>query len=178
MINLIIVRHGKTDWNNQHRLQGATNIPLNEAGENDAKNLSSEIGKMHIDVCLCSPLDRAHKTAQILAGDLPIVINDNLIERTFGEFEGVVVDDNLIHTMWNYDLNYGEKGVESIRECLKRAEQILSKIQQEYNNKTVLIVTHASLIKALHFNLIGYDKNTNFLSFHPRNTTIYKYILE
>lgn len=177
MINIIIVRHGKTDWNNAHRLQGATDIPLNELGENDARSLAKEIQNMQIDVCFCSPLIRAHKTAQILAEHLPIVVDDCLIERAFGEFEGNVVNDHLIHAMWNYDLNYGERGVEPIRDCLKRANNFLNSIKEKYDNRTVLIVTHASLIKALHFNLMGYDEHTNFLSFHPRNTTIYKYVL-
>ncbi len=177
VINLLIVRHGKTDWNNEHLLQGATDIPLNKSGEDDARFLAKEIQQMNIDVCFCSPLIRAHKTAQILAEHLPIIVDDCLVERAFGEFEGTKVNDELIHTMWNYQLNYGEKGVESVRDCLKRASNFLNAIKDKYDNKTVLIVTHASMIKAFHFNLIGYNEHTNFLSFHPRNTTAYKYVL-
>lgn len=178
MINLLIVRHGATNWNKEHRLQGVTDIPLSELGKNDAKFLADEIGKMNIDVCLCSPLKRAHQTAQILAGNCVPIVDDGLVERAFGIFEGRVVDDNLVHTMWDYNLNYGENGVEPIKDCLKRAENFLNKIKEQYDNKTVLLVTHGSLIKAFHFNLIGYDNFTDFLSFYPKNTTIYKYALD
>ena len=61
---------------------------------------------------------------------------------------------------------------------MERAKQFINKIKNNYPNKNILIVSHAGLIKALHFNLIGYDENTDFLSFVPKNTTIYEYILK
>ncbi|MBQ1812741.1 MAG: histidine phosphatase family protein [Bacilli bacterium] len=61
---------------------------------------------------------------------------------------------------------------------MERAKQFINKIKNNYPNKNILIVSHAGLIKALHFNLIGYGENTDFLSFVPKNTTIYEYILK
>lgn len=176
MINIIIVRHGKTDWNEKQLMQGKTDIPLNNDGINDAKVLASIIKDKKIDLCFCSPLIRAQQTAKILMDESKIIIDDSLVERDFGELEGKKIVFDHIEEYWDYKLNYKGQGIESIQDCLKRAKRFLDKIKT-YNNKTILIVSHGAFIKALHFNLIGYDKNTDFLSFNPKNTTIYEYTL-
>ena len=62
---LYIMRHGKTDWNALHKLQGRTDIPLNEEGRLMALKAHEEYKSWNIDVCYCSPLIRAVETAQI-----------------------------------------------------------------------------------------------------------------
>ena len=61
---------------------------------------------------------------------------------------------------------------------LLRANIFLEKIKENYNGKTILIVSHGAFIKCLHFAINGFDKNTDFLSFNPKNTTIYEYVIE
>ncbi|MBQ1538156.1 MAG: histidine phosphatase family protein, partial [Ruminococcus sp.] len=63
---LYIMRHGKTDWNSQHKLQGRTDVPLNEEGRKMAQRAAEEYRGVHFDVCYCSPLSRARETAEIL----------------------------------------------------------------------------------------------------------------
>lgn len=72
-------------------------------------------------------------------------------------------------------LNDTEGNIESIRDCLNRAKKFLDDIKVSYPNKTILIVSHGSFIKALHYNIVGYDENTDFLSFRPENATLYCY---
>ena len=60
---LYIMRHGKTDWNIQHKLQGRTDIPLNEEGRQMAKQAREDYLNIPIDICYCSPLIRARETA-------------------------------------------------------------------------------------------------------------------
>lgn len=60
---LYIMRHGKTDWNALHKLQGRTDIPLNEEGRLMALKAHEEYKSWNIDVCYCSPLIRAVETA-------------------------------------------------------------------------------------------------------------------
>lgn len=178
MINLIIVRHGKTDWNEKQLLQGRSDIPLNEIGFLDARALAKQLDENTIDLCICSPLTRAKQTADLLIKNTQIILDDLLVERNFGELEGKKFDLNKVYYFWDYNLNYCEKGVESLQCSLKRAGEFLKKIKQKYNNKTILIVSHGAFIKALHFNLIGYDENTDFLSFDPQNTHPYYYTLK
>lgn len=176
MNKLYVVRHGKTDWNNLGILQGLTDIPLNEQGINEAKQLANNINLNNIDICICSPLKRTKQTADILVNKkVEILYDDLIIERNFGDYEGKKVDYDLIATHWDYKKNDSNHSIESIRECLDRAKKFLNKINKKYNNKNILIVSHGSFIKALHFAVLGYNENTDFLSFNARNTTLYEY---
>lgn len=179
MNKIYIVRHGKTDWNDQELLQGTTDIKLNEEGIKQAEKLASQIDYSDIDICLCSPLKRTRQTAEILVGNQVKIIYDSmLIERCFGTYEGKPIDFDLTEKQWDYKLNDDSHNIESLHNCLKRAKDFLDKIKKEYPNKTLLIVSHGSFIKALHFNLIGYDENTDFLSFNPQNCVIYEYVID
>lgn len=176
MNKLYIVRHGKTDWNVKGLLQGSADIELNEEGISQAKELSKEINLDEIDICICSPLKRTKQTANLLVGDkVKIVYDDLIVERGFGDLEGKKIIFDLIAPQWDYKLNDSSHNIESIRDCLERANSFLNKIKEEYPNKTILIVSHGSFMKALHFNLVGYNEDTDFLSFNPKNTTLYEY---
>ena len=90
---LYVVRHGKTAWNLEHRCQGISDIPLIEEGREKAKELSSLVKTLDIDVVISSPLKRALETAKLLTNnEMPINIDDRLIERDWGMNEGMVVD--------------------------------------------------------------------------------------
>lgn len=176
MIKLYIVRHGKTNWNKEHIIQGLTDIPLNEEGIKDANILKNNINKLNIDICFSSPLKRAVETANIIYNK-DIVIDDLLIERAFGNYEGTKPSDNFFDKYWNYQLDSSDNNVESIKKCLERANVFLNKLKKEYDNKTILIVSHGGFIKALYYNIIGYSENTDFNSFYVKNTEINEFDL-
>lgn len=176
MSKLYIVRHGKTSWNEKGLLQGSTDIELNPDGIKEAKELALKLDLSKIDICISSPLKRARQTAKILVGNkLKIIYDDLLKERGFGNYEGKKINYDLIGKQWDYLLNDSSNGIESIKDCLDRAKIFLDKIKKEYPNKNILIVSHGGFIKALHFNLIGYGENTDFLTFNPKNATLYEY---
>lgn len=179
MNKLYIIRHGQTNWNTKKILQGKTDIELNEEGRKQAKELSTKIDLSKIDICICSPLKRTTETAKLIVGSkIPIIKDELLIERGFGDYEGQIINFDLIEKLWDFKLNYSKKNIEPLQDCLNRSKQFLEKINQTYQNKTILIVSHGSLIKTLHFNLIGYDENTDFLSFNPKNAVVYEYETE
>lgn len=179
MSKLYIVRHGQTDWNVKKLLQGATDIELNEEGIKQAKELSKKLDLDKIDICFCSPLKRTRQTANILLGDkVKVIYDDMIVERGFGDYEGKPINFDFIVPQWDYKLNDSSHNIESIQDCLLRAEKFIDKIKKEYPNKTILIISHGSFIKALHFNLIGYDENTDFLSFNPKNSVLYEYEID
>ena len=176
MQKLYIVRHGKTDWNVQGLMQGSIDISLNAEGIKEAKDLAKTMDLSKIDICICSPLKRTKETAELIVGDKKKIIYDELLlERGFGDFEGKKIDFNLIFRQWDYKLNDKEGNIESIKDCLARAKKFLDKVKKEYPDKSILVISHGSFIKTLHFNIIGYYENTNFLSFNPKNTTLYEY---
>lgn len=87
---LYIMRHGKTDWNVQRKLQGRTDIPLNDTGRQMAEEVREECSGIKFDVCYVSPLIRARETAEIALKGLgvPIIPDDRLKEMCFGVYEG------------------------------------------------------------------------------------------
>ena len=84
---IYVVRHGQTDWNIEHRIQGHQDIPLNDKGVEEANFLKDELSDIDFDLVFSSPLKRAYKTAEIITKK-PIRIDDRLIERYNGKLEG------------------------------------------------------------------------------------------
>ena len=123
---IYLVRHGQTDWNNERRMQGHKNIPMNEVGIQQINDLADRIVEtgLRFDRLISSPLDRARKSAEIIAektgfnGD--IEIDDDFIERSNGLLEGEV---------WTPDLDFDDPKykIESIPDLCKRAERALEK---------------------------------------------------
>lgn len=143
-----ILRHGQTDWNIDFRLQGVTDIPLNETGIAQARDAAAVIDPADWDLILTSPLSRARDTAQIVAevnglGDA--LVETLLLERSFGEAEG------LGHEEWK--AKYADTNVvpggESLSELETRANQLLDKLAIEHAGKRVLAVSHGALIRKL-----------------------------
>ena len=103
---LYIMRHGRTDWNVRHKLQGRTDIPLNDEGRMMAAEAGKRYADIHFDICYSSPLARAKETAEIfLKGrNVPVYTDDRLVEMGFGVYEGIensfAIDDCPINTLF------------------------------------------------------------------------------
>ena len=81
-MNLYVVRHGETIWNQERRVQGITDIPLTEEGIKSAEDLKELVGSLNIDVVISSPLSRARETAKILIDSrLQVNTDDRIKER-------------------------------------------------------------------------------------------------
>lgn len=152
---LYIMRHGKTDWNELHKLQGRTDIPLNETGRKMALKAKEEYKSLHIDVCYCSPLVRASETARIVLGDrnIPIITDNRLVEMGFGEYEGIEnsfeLPDCPINVIFNHPEEYKESvgGAETFEELFARTGEFLREMvkPQLDDGKDVLIVGHGAM---------------------------------
>lgn len=94
-----VLRHGQTQWNAELRLQGSTDIPLNETGRVQARTAAGFLKDQAITRIISSPLSRAHETASIVAETLkvPVDIDARIIERSFGVFEGLTLEEVLTH---------------------------------------------------------------------------------
>ena len=156
---LFVMRHGKTDWNADRRMQGKTDIPLNEEGRKMAKQAAVEYADIHFDVCFCSPLSRARETAEIFLAqrNIPIYYDDRLEEMGFGVFEGVAnsfkIPDCPINVFFEHPENYIEpvEGGERLEDVLKRAKEFIDEVVTPLlnDNKDVLIIGHGALNHAL-----------------------------
>ena len=99
MSTFYVLRHGQTDWNLEMRLQGSTDIPLNDTGREQARHAAGLLTGQSITRIVVSPLSRAMETARIVGDRLGLepVIDDRLIERNFGLFEGMTIDEVHLH---------------------------------------------------------------------------------
>lgn len=173
-MNLYIVRHGKTEWNKLGLVQGKTNIPLSNEGKKELEKTKQKLKDIKFDICFSSPLFRAIETAEFLVGDVtPITIDERLTERGCGILEGKPIDFDLINASWKLDGVNPIPESEDVESILKRTKDFLDMIKKE-KFENVLIVSHGGTIKALHYNIIGYDENTDF-SFYSNNGHINKY---
>src|SRR5207247_2386425 len=87
-----LVRHGETDLNKEGRLQGYTDISLNETGRLQAEKAANTLTRSNIDLIISSHLKRAHETAEIISKSTgaKIQIDENLKEKNYGEGEGLL----------------------------------------------------------------------------------------
>lgn len=144
-----LVRHGKTDWNAEGRIQGQTDIPLNEEGIAQAIALAERLsGEQRIwDAVVSSDLKRAYATAQIIAEKLniPLLAGDGrLRERYFGEVEGTKEQER--HARWGKDWRNVAKGVETNADVRARGLSALKEWQDDQPDRNLLIVSHGSFL--------------------------------
>lgn len=152
---LYIMRHGKTEWNSLHKLQGRTDIPLNEEGILMAQQAYEEYKSVNIDVCYCSPLVRALETAKIVlkGRNIPIITDERLVEMSFGEYEGIEnsfqIPNCPINVFFREPENYltSVGGAESLDELFARTGQFLKETvePQLREGKDILIVGHGAM---------------------------------
>ena len=144
---IYITRHGQTDWNVQKKVMGRCNEPLNEKGFSQAEETKQKLLNADIDLIICSPLTRAKQTAEVITKDrnIPIIYDERIIERDFGEFEGKETKDFDFHGYWNYYKNEHYESAENIQDFFKRVYDFLEDITKKYNDKNVLIVAHGGI---------------------------------
>lgn len=143
-----LFRHGQTDWNINFLLQGVTDIPMNSTGIAQVKTAARALQRSDWDLVLTSPLGRARETAEIIAEQLgfdAIHQQDLLIERSFGEAEGLAYDQ--------WKLKYSNldeiPGGESKSELTSRSELLLQNLASTHPGKRILAISHGALIRTV-----------------------------
>lgn len=173
---IFIIRHGETDWNIKRKIQGITDIELNSNGIKQAEIAGEKLVDENIDIIISSPLKRAQKTSEIVNKyiNCPIIYEEGIIERNYGEFEGKYREDFDFYGFWDYDKNIKGSGVENIRDFFDRVYKTLDKIKQEYKNKNILIVTHGGVIKIINCYFNNVPKNNALSEIILGNCEIFK----
>ena len=141
-LRLYIARHGETSWNLEHRLQGWTDIALDDTGKRQAVALAESLKGVRLDAIYSSTLSRSRDTAQIVAGTTMTVKSlDSLRERNYGHYQGGsdTAPEYLRRAdSWEDRLDDGE----SLNQLLARARESLQQIRREHPAGNVLVVGH------------------------------------
>ncbi|MFF2093507.1 histidine phosphatase family protein [Paenibacillus sp. NPDC058174] len=154
---LYLARHGETEWNVVHRMQGFKDSPLTDLGKQQAEWLRSAMDTVPIDVIYASSSPRALQTAQIVRGDreIPLEISEAFIEMGFGIWEGRLQSEVQTEypEQWDHFWNNPDKfEIESSETYAGMQARVIDKLQDILNNhagQSILIVTHTVIIKLL-----------------------------
>jgi broad specificity phosphatase PhoE len=145
---LYLVRHGETDWNQQRRIQGLTDIPLNANGREQARATGRLLARRRWDGVYASPLSRAYETASIIADELGLAEPepiDALVERNYGEAEGL--DFGEIER--RYPDRSTVPGQESREEVVSRVLPALRELAASHPGESLVVVSHGGAIRAV-----------------------------
>jgi uncharacterized phosphatase len=148
MTSLYLVRHGETDWNAQRRIQGSTDIPLNDTGRRQAETTGRLLARRRWDGVFSSPLSRAAETASIIARELGMAAPerlDGIVERNYGEAEGL--DWEQIEQRFPGDLPV--PGRETREEVTARAIPALVGLAQARPGQSLIVVSHGGVIRSV-----------------------------
>ena len=148
MTRFFLVRHGETEWNRLRKIQGISDIPLNDTGRSQAAALGDILSKHRFDLIVSSPLSRALETAQIVARKLgmpaPLVIQD-LVERNYGEAEG----SSGLELDTLYPPGTEIPGREDRADVTKRVVRTLHDLAIRHPEADILAVAHGAVIRCV-----------------------------
>ncbi len=163
MVKFGLIRHARTRWNLEKKIQGGKNIPLSPEGIKEANLWGEILSKKKYDLLLTSPTIRAEQTSQIISHKINVNIefDRDLREQNFGAWEGKRIID--IRKRYPGEIEFQESrgwkfcppGGESRIRVLKRVSRAMEKAAKNFNEKHVLIVAHNGVIKALIYKIIG-----------------------
>ena len=165
MVNVILIRHGETDWNTEQVFRGRIDVPLNKVGISQAEAVGFSLRDRDIDALYSSPLKRAFETAQMLAKgrNLEMKSEEGFIDINFGLWQGishqkVKEDFKDLYARWMnepHKVTFPEG--ESLGEVKIRSQKALDTIVKNNPGRTVAIVSHRVVNKVLLCTVLGLD---------------------
>jgi probable phosphoglycerate mutase len=152
-VEVVLVRHGETEWSRDLRHTGRTDVPLTETGERQARTVGEALRGREFSLVLSSPLRRALDTAR-LAGFDP-ELRDDLAEWDYGEYEGrrtVEIREEVPDwTIWRY----GARGGESVQEIGERVDRVAEELRRVEGD--VLVFAHGHVLRVLAARWLGLE---------------------
>lgn len=148
--HLILIRHGETDWNTEGRFQGHSDTPLNREGVLQAHRLAKRLRHETVDLIYSSPLRRALKTAQIVAGRLKIPVHTDwrLRELNLGRWEGLLAEEidaaypDIFQRWYTAPWTVTPPGGESLDQLTERVHAAVDEIASRHRGQHIGLVAH------------------------------------
>jgi len=165
---ICIIRHGETDWNVEKRIQGHTDIPLNETGRAQALAMAFNAAHQRFQAIYSSDLLRATETARVLAQreDHQVKLLPQLRERHFGIFQGITADEGAVFHPAAYgryvarDLDYDFETGESLRRFADRVADGIDWLVRHHGGQTIAAVSHSGVLDVIYRRATGRPLHT------------------
>jgi broad specificity phosphatase PhoE len=157
---LLLVRHGRLGANYVGRLVGATDLPLEPAGQLQGQALADRVMRWAPQTCFCSPLQRCRQMAALVAPNLPPQVDRDLREIDFGRWEtwtftdAAAQDPSLVDRWAEMSPQFAFPGGENLGDFLGRVRAAADRLTRA-EAQTVLAVTHGGVIRAMICCLLG-----------------------
>lgn len=165
IMKLYLVRHGETPWNVERRMQGQSDIPLNEFGCELAVKTGVGLSDIAFDCAYASPLVRAYHTAELILAEnkcsshLEIIKEERIKEIGFGIYEGLccseegwnLPDDNFRNFFQNCGQYETPEGGEGFQDVIDRIAEFLVELKENISlqEQTILVVSHGAAIRGM-----------------------------
>jgi len=179
MTSIYLVRHGQTAWNKEEIFRGRTDVPLDETGLKQAELAGGYFKGIKIHGIYSSPLARAWETAQKIAHfhNLKVQPLQGILDMSFGKWEGqshqdIQKNDKEAYRMWKEEPHLVRlPGGESLDDVRVRAMAALEEVIRNHSGKTLVLVSHRVVNKALICGILGLD-NSHFWQITQDTTAI------
>jgi len=169
LTRLVIVRHGRTEWNRVERFRGRANIELDDVGVKQAEAAANRIAEWPVSAVYSSPLHRALTTAEILARPLKLEVRmmPEIIDINYGEWQGLSIEEaadknQVLYSKWLENPHKVKfPGGESLDEVRERTSSAVNGLIQQHPKETIVLVSHKVVCQILILSLLGLD-NSHF----------------
>jgi probable phosphoglycerate mutase len=170
MGEIVVVRHGATEWSRSGQHTGVTDLPLLPEGEDDARRLGPVLARRHVVATFVSPLQRAQRTAQ-LAGlmDGPDVQTDrDLVEVDYGAYEGRTTKEISAElgrpwSLWKDGTVPGETPGETLQQVAERVDRVIGRARPLLEQGDVVLVAHGHVLRILTARYLGLEPEAGAL---------------
>jgi broad specificity phosphatase PhoE len=171
MGEVLVIRHGATEWSRSGRHTGVTDLPLLPDGEDDARRLRSVLAGRHITHAFVSPLTRARRTAELAGltdGSVECEIDPDLVEVDYGAYEGRTTKEISAElgrpwSLWTDGVVPGDTPGETLDEVAKRVDRVLDRVRPLLAGGDVALVAHGHVLRILTARWLDLDPSAGAL---------------
>ena len=173
MGELILIRHGETEWSRTGRHTGRTDVPLTDAGIAGGRALAPAVARHHVVAAFSSPLSRAMRTAE-LVGLAEVKPDPDLVEWDYGGYEGMTAEQireiRPSWSLWRDGVVPGDADHpgETLEQVAARTDAVLQRVRPLLAEGDVALVGHGHLLRVLAVRWLGLDPSAARLLGHPR----------
>jgi probable phosphoglycerate mutase len=164
MTQIILVRHGQTEWNRNERFRGRADVPLNDTGLAQAEATGRRVAAKWRPVAVyTSPLSRAVKTAEAIARqfDLPVQVNEGLVDIDYGDWQGLTPEEarqqcpHEVENWYHQPDRARIPGGETLADLRLRAMQTLRDLASRHPGQTIVLVGHTVINRIILLGILG-----------------------